>query len=240
MDTGVLVVMVSSRQGLREQPRRPYRHLLTIHVSSLGDNTMDWIMPRDREKVRRRLQEAALELYQEGGYDRTTAAEIAAKAGVTGRTFFRHFADKREVLFGGEEEFAAALTSAILNAPKGMAPLEALFHAFRTVEPIFVENRPFSTRRQTVIDSNPALQERAQAKRQALAAIVVSALAQRDVPLRLAKLAAQLGMAAMNCAVSSWFDSGTADLDCHLSQAFEDLRGLSLFAASATDGGNSQ
>lgn len=192
-------------------------------------------MPRDGEKVRRRLQEAALELYREGGYDRTTAAEIAAKAGVTGRTFFRHFADKREVLFGGEEEFAAALTGAILNAPKKLAPLEALFHAFRTVEPIFVENRSFSARRQMVIDSNPALQERAQAKRQALTAIVVSALVQRNVPSRLARLAAQLGMAAMNCAVSSWFESGSADLDRHLTQAFEDVRGLSSFRVKPTD-----
>jgi AcrR family transcriptional regulator len=192
-------------------------------------------MPRDGEKVRRRLQEAALELYQEGGYDGTTAAEIAAKAGVTGRTFFRHFADKREVLFGGEEEFAAALTGAILNAPKELAPLETLLHAFRAVEPIFVENRSFSTRRQMVIDSNPALQERAQAKRQALIATVVSALVRRDVPSRLARLAAQLGMAAMNCAVSSWFESGSADLDGHLTQAFEDVRGLSSFSAKPTD-----
>jgi AcrR family transcriptional regulator len=192
-------------------------------------------MPRDGEKVRRRLQEAALELYQDGGYDRTTAAEIAAKAGVTGRTFFRHFADKREVLFGGEDEFAAALTSAILEAPQGMAPLETLFHAFRTVEPILVENRSFSTRRQMVIASNPALQERAQAKRQALAAVVESALVQRQTPQRLARLAAQLGMAAMSSAVTSWFESGSGDLDGHLAQAFEDVRGLASFSAKLAD-----
>lgn len=192
-------------------------------------------MPRDGEKVRRRLQEAALELYQDGGYERTTAAEIATKAGVTGRTFFRHFADKREVLFGGEDEFAAALTGAILDAPQGLAPLETLFHAFRTVEPVFVENRSFSTRRQRVIASNPALQERAQAKRQALAAIVESALVQRETPQRLARLAAQLGMAAMNSAVTSWFESGSTDLDGHLTQAFEDVRGLASFSAKPAD-----
>lgn len=192
-------------------------------------------MPRDREKVRRRLQEAALELYQDGGYDRTTAAEIAAKAGVTGRTFFRHFADKREVLFGGEDAFAAAVTEAIREAPQGLAPLEVLFRAFRTLEPLFVENRSFSTRRQRVIDSNPALQERAQAKRQALTATLVSALVQRDVPPRLARLAAQLGMAAMSCAVTSWFESGSADLDGHLTQAFDDVRGLASFSAEPED-----
>jgi AcrR family transcriptional regulator len=192
-------------------------------------------MPRDGEKVRRRLQEAALELYQDGGYDRTTAAQIAAKAGVTGRTFFRHFADKREVLFGGEEQFAAALTGAIIDAPQGLGPLETLFHAFRTVEPIFVENRSFSTRRQMVIASNPALQERAQTKRQALTATVVSALVQRAVPQRLARLAAQLGMAALNTAVSGWFESGSTDLGSHVAQAFEDVRALSSFSVKPAD-----
>jgi AcrR family transcriptional regulator len=192
-------------------------------------------MPRDGEKVRRRLQEAALELYQDGGYDRTTAAEIAAKAGVTGRTFFRHFADKREVLFGGEDQFAAALTGAIIDAPPGLGPLETLFHAFRTVEPIFVENRSFSTRRQMVIASSPALQERAQTKRQALAATVVSALVQREVPQRLARLAAQLGMAALNTAVSCWFESGSADLGSHVAQAFEDVRALASFSVNPAD-----
>lgn len=183
-------------------------------------------MPRDGEQVRRRLQEAALELYQDGGYDRTTAAEIAAKAGVTGRTFFRHFADKREVLFGGEDEFATALTNAIMDAPQGLPPLETLFHAFRTVEPVFVRNRPFTSRRQRVIASNPALQERAQAKTQALTAVVVSALVRRSAPERLARLAAQIGMAAMSSAVSSWFESGSADLAPYLTQAFDDVRGL--------------
>jgi AcrR family transcriptional regulator len=192
-------------------------------------------MPRDGKKVRQRLQEAALDLYRDGGYERTTAADIAAKAGVTGRTFFRHFADKREVLFGGEDRFAAALTAAILDAPRGLAPLETLFHAFQTVAPIFVENRSFSTRRQTVIASNPALEERAQTKRQALTAIVVSALVQREVPQRLARLAAQLGMAALNTAVSSWFESGSADLDGHVAQAFEDVRALSSFSAKPAD-----
>ncbi len=192
-------------------------------------------MPRDGEKVRRRLQEAALELYQDGGYDRTTAAQIAAKAGVTGRTFFRHFADKREVLFGGEDQFAAAITAAILDAPQGLPPLETLFHAVRKVEPIFVENRSFSTRRQVVIASNPALEERAQTKRQALTATVVSALVQRGVPQRLARLAAQLGMAVVNAAVLSWFESGSADLDAHLAQGLEDMRALSWFSAKPAD-----
>jgi AcrR family transcriptional regulator len=70
-------------------------------------------MPRNGEKVRRRLQQAALELFGERGYEETTAANIAAKAGVTERTFFRHFADKRDVLFGGETELGDVLATAV-------------------------------------------------------------------------------------------------------------------------------
>ena len=166
-------------------------------------------------------------LYQERGYDRTTAAEIAERAGVTGRTFFRHFADKREVLFGGEAEFADALTSAVLTAPARLGPWETLLHAFRSLEPVFVENRSFSAPRQRVIAANPALQERAQSKSRANTAAVASALNQRGVPERLAGLAAQLGTAALNYAVMSWLESDSDDLDRYVVQAFEEVRALS-------------
>ena len=79
-------------------------------------------MPRDGAQARARLREAALELYRERGYDETTAAQIAARAGVTERTYFRHFADKREVLFDGEAELRAILVDAIATAPAGLAP----------------------------------------------------------------------------------------------------------------------
>jgi AcrR family transcriptional regulator len=74
-------------------------------------------MPRNGEEVRKRLQWAALELFRERGYEETTAAEIAAKSGVTERTFFRHFPDKREVLFDGDVAFSEAMTAAVRNAP---------------------------------------------------------------------------------------------------------------------------
>ena len=75
-------------------------------------------MPRNGDEVRKRLQWAALELYRERGYEETTAAEIAAKAGVTERTFFRHFPDKREVLFDGDAAFTEEVTTAVRNAPE--------------------------------------------------------------------------------------------------------------------------
>src|SRR5277367_1626456 len=111
-------------------------------------------MPRDREKVRRRLQTAALQLYRERGYDGTTAAEIAARAGVTERTFFRHFPDKREVLFN-EAELHARLGAAIAGAPPKLGPLEVVVWAFQSLAPMFEENLRFAEPGQAVIAQTP-------------------------------------------------------------------------------------
>ena len=183
-------------------------------------------MPRDAQKVRRRLQDAALELFQTRGYEETTAADIAAAAGVTERTFFRHFPDKREVLFGGEEEFIDTLTRAVVDAPPELGPLEALFHAFPSVAPLFIANRPFTAPRRQVIAAHPALQERAQTKSRAVTSALVAALCQRGVPERTATLAAQIGMAVLAHAVAAWFDSESTDLGAHVEQAFDELGAL--------------
>src|SRR6185312_2499630 len=117
-------------------------------------------MPRSGADARRRLREAALELFRERGYDATTTAEIAARAGVTERTFFRHFPDKREALFDGEAAFRAALSDGVLSAPADATPMAALLHAFAAVEQMLVDNRAFSVPRAEVIARSPALQER--------------------------------------------------------------------------------
>lgn len=183
-------------------------------------------MPRNGEKVRKRLQWAALELFREHGYEDTTAAEIAAKAGVTERTFFRHFPDKREVLFDGDSTFREALTSAVRNAPKDLGPWDALFIAFNTVKQMFVENRPFTEPRQRVIASSPALQERATAKSRMLVAAVASALCERGLTVPQANLAAQMGMATLSHGVAAWFEDGSIDLGEHIVRAFQQAHDL--------------
>jgi AcrR family transcriptional regulator len=184
-------------------------------------------MPRDGEKVRKRLQWAALELYRERGYEETTAAEIAAKAGVTERTFFRHFADKREVLFDNDVAFSEAVTTAVRNAPKALGPWDALFFAFNSVSHIFVENRPFTEPRQRVILSSPALQERAMAKSRLLITAVASALCERGLTAPQANLAAQMGMATLSHGVAAWFRDGSIDLGEHIVRAFQEAHDLS-------------
>ena len=184
-------------------------------------------MPRNGEEVRKRLQWAALELFRERGYEETKAAEIAAKAGVTERTFFRHFPDKREVLFDGGAAFIEAVTVALRNAPKTLGPWDTLFFAFDSVKQMFVENRPFTEPRQRLIASSPALQERATDKNRALIAAVASALCERGLTVPQANLAAQMGMATLSHGVSAWFNDGSIDLGEHIVRAFQEARELS-------------
>ena len=184
-------------------------------------------MPRDGKKVRRRLQQAALELYREHGYDQTTTVEIAAKAGVTERTFFRHFPDKREVLFDGEGALSAILAEAVRDAPPALGPWATLFHAFRAASGVLVANRHFAEPRRHVIASSPPLQERELIKAMSLGATLAFALRERGVPDRLASLAAQVGMAAFSQAFVSWLDGDPGCLDEYLARAFRDVYDLS-------------
>jgi AcrR family transcriptional regulator len=185
-------------------------------------------VPRSGKEARRRLQEAAFELYLERGYDQTTATEIAARAGVTERTFFRHFPDKREVLFDKAAELSDAVIGALAEAPATLMPLGALLRAFRSAEQFLEENRHFIAPRQKVIDNTPALQERDLAKTAALIAALAEVLKRRGVEGRLATLAAQVGVAAFRLAAESWLDDGSDGWDVHLNRAFDQLRLLSL------------
>jgi AcrR family transcriptional regulator len=172
------------------------------------------------------LQLAALELFRERGYDATTAAEIAARAGVTERTFFRHFPDKREALFDGEAAFRDALRDAVLAAPRDLGPMAALRVAFRSVEPVLRDNRSFSGPRAALIADTPALQERVLTKTASLIKALAAALGDRGVERATAELAAQVGMAAFGHAAAAWFGDPTTGLDAHLARAFDRLQDL--------------
>lgn len=183
-------------------------------------------MAKDDEDVRVRLQRTALELFREHGYERTTAAEIAERTGMTERTFFRYFPDKREVLFGGEAVLQSALTDSIADAPAGLGPLAILFRAFRSVVALLENNRRFSVPRQEVIAATPALQERELAKHAALADALAAALAARGVSDLTAVLAARSGMAAFVHATNSWLNDAKPSLGERLDLAASELKVL--------------
>lgn len=171
-----------------------------------------------------------MELWSERGYDATTAADIAARAGVTERTFFRHFPDKREVLFDGAVVMRDLLVDALAKAPVALPALRALRMAFSAVEPLFALNQAYSGIRQRVISATPALRERELGKMALLATILAKALQGRGVEPRLAMLASEAGMAAFNHAVGSWIDYPEESLDTHLARAFECLGALAAGA----------
>jgi AcrR family transcriptional regulator len=176
-----------------------------------------------------------LELYRERGFDRTTTAEIAARAGVTERTFFRHFPDKREVLFDGETGFHAALSEAIAKAPDALGPMETLLWTFRSMETLFEANRPFTGPAQEVIARAPALRERQLAKTAATTAALAAALQRRGVEANLASLAAGTGMAVFGFAARAWFEDPAVSLGTHLERAFAALNGLSAPRSPSTE-----
>lgn len=181
-------------------------------------------MPRNGDEVRLRLQEAALELYLERGYDKTTTGDIAARAGVTERTFFRHFADKREVFFDGEAQLRDLLTGAVAAVPPGTKPLPALRAAFHQAVPLIEANLPVTEKRAPVIAATPALRERSLAKTAALIAALADALRARGVAGPLAALCAQVGMDTYSIAIRRWGTDRTDDLHTHLDRAFTELR----------------
>lgn len=178
-----------------------------------------------KETIRRKLQMAALKLFLERGYDDTTATDIAAHVGVTERTFFRYFPSKRDVLFD-EAALLDGLNAAIAGAPEELAPMEALRSAFRTLIPMFEDNRPLSEPARKLIASTPALQERHLAKTAATAAAVSKALQRRGVEADMATLAAASGMAVIGFAMANWFADPSLSLGNHLDRAYDAWRRL--------------
>jgi AcrR family transcriptional regulator len=154
-----------------------------------------------------RLMKAALELYAKRGYDQTTVAEIAERAGLTERTFFRHFADKKEVLFAGSNNLRDLLVSAVAGAPSSAAPIEAVAAGLLAAEVVFdEERRDYSMRRQSVIAANTELRERELIKLAALASAIADALRRRGVPDPAASLTAEAGIAVFRVTFARWVD----------------------------------
>lgn len=172
------------------------------------------------KSVRERLQEAALCLFRDQGFEATTATQIAIEAGVTERTFFRYFVDKREVLFDGEERVRKGLLSAITDAPTDLSSLATLFAAFHAFRPQLEDRRDYAVPRQQIIDVTPALQERELTKVAALSAALAEALERRGVPPLEAMLASRTGMMAFAQATADWL----MDDRIGLSERFEFAR----------------
>ena len=159
--------------------------------------------------TRERLQDAALELFAARGYEQTTATDIAQAVGLTERTFFRHFADKREVLFHGQQALTDAFLAGLHDAPRDASPIALAVTALRSSAAFFDDARRSHSRlRQSVIDDNPALREREALKLVGLGQALGDALRDRGVDDMGADVAAQIAVMAFGIAFAHWIAEG--------------------------------
>lgn len=188
-------------------------------------------MARWEPDARGRLALAALELYAERGYESTTVLDIAQRAGVTERTFFRYFADKREVLFDGAVDLQDAVVAAIASAPPTMSPIDAAGAGIERAAVLIGGRRDYSRQRAAAIAAHPSLQERELLKLATLAAAAASALRARGVPERTAALAAEAGLTVFKVGFERWIgDAASVEfVDC-IREAFDELRALTAGA----------
>ena len=162
-------------------------------------------MARWEPNARERLERAALALFTEHGFDATTVAEIADRAGLTKSTFFRHFADKREVLFGGQDMLVQLFGDAIRSAPASATTAECLAAALEATAVAFTpERHDLAPQRRVVIAANSELQERELLKRARLASAMAEALRARGADEATARLAAEVGVLAFSTAYARW------------------------------------
>lgn len=163
-------------------------------------------MGRWKPDARNRLEQAALQLYSKRGFQETTVAEIAERAGLTERTFFRYFADKREVLFSGGSALEERLVNAVANAPASLSALDAAGLAVEAGAKLLEDRRPHARQRQAVIAANPELQERERIKLASLASALAGGLRRRGVGDPAASLSAETAIAVFRIAFERWIE----------------------------------
>jgi AcrR family transcriptional regulator len=165
-------------------------------------------MSRWAPNARERLETAALDLFVENGYDETTVAQIADRAGLNRATFFRHFADKREVLFGGEDVLSGLFADAIRAASPDATLIECLQAALAAAEVVMTPHRrATAARRVLVVAANSELQERGLLKHARIANSITAALRERGADELTARLGAEVGMLAFSIALGQWLEA---------------------------------
>ena len=187
----------------------------------------DRSMARWEPDSRGRLEQAALALYGERGFDNTTVAEIAARAGLTERTFFRYFADKREVLFWGAGTLQELLVSAVVSAPDSAAPIDAVAAALEAAGALLQERRESARQRHTVIAANTELRERELIKLASLASALADTLRRRGVRDPAATLTAETGIAVFRVAFERWAnETNQQDLPQLIRESLDELKAV--------------
>ena len=184
-------------------------------------------MVRWQPDSRGRLEQAAMALYSEQGFESTTVAEIAARAGLTERTFFRQFADKREVLFSGAGEFQELIVGNVADAPGSMTPIDAAAQGLLAAAELLQGREEFARQRAKIIAANAELQERELIKFASLSAALAETLRGRGVSEPAASLSAEVALAVFKAAFERWIDgSGGRGFPQLIRDSLEELTAL--------------
>ncbi len=184
-------------------------------------------MVRWQPNARERLERAALELFLTNGFQETTVPQITARAGLTTRTFFRHFVDKREVLFGAERELPALVARLLAEAPATLEPMTLIEQGLQTVAKTRLEGQhDYLRARRTVVQADEGLRERELRKLSVLAEVIKMGLRHRGVNEVTAAVAAQVAVTVFDVAVNRWLDQDTEPLTQLLHDTLAALQSL--------------
>ena len=193
-------------------------------------------MGRWQPNARGRLEKAAMELYGERGFEQTTVAQIAERAGLTERTFFRHFADKREVLFAGSGQLQELLVQTVADAPRSATPIDAVAAGIEAIGTLLQESRgrTFARQRQRIVAASAELRERELDKMSSLAGALADTLRKRGVVEPAASLLAEIGIAVFGISFERWV-SGSRERDLRelMRESLVEVRSLTAEAARA-------
>jgi len=201
--------------------------VITLAGMSVAVIDYDRHVTRWQPNARGRLEQAALELYSERGFEQTTVAEIAERAGLTERTFFRHFADKREVLFGGAGVLQELLVNAVADASDSLAPIDAVAAGLEVAAALLQERLEFARQRQSIIAANAELQERELIKLASLAAAIAEVLRRRGIGDPAASLTAEAGIAVFKIAFERWVEeTNRQDLRQLIRDSLDELKAV--------------
>ena len=208
--------------------------VITVARMSVSVISYDPRMTRWEPNGRGRLELAALALYGERGFENTTVAEIAARAGLTERTFFRHFADKREVLFSGADALQELLVSNVAAAPDSIGPIDAVGAALEAAGALLEQRREYARQRAAIIAANTELRERELIKLASLASAIADALRRRGVADPAASLSAEAGIAVFRIAFERWVqETNQRDLPELIRDSLDELKAVTAGKSTA-------
>lgn len=175
-----------------------------------------------RERTKAQLQTIAVRLFRLHGYEATTVEQIAAEAGVSAMTFFRHFPSKSSVLF--DDPYDPLIGAAVAEQPAALPPLERARRGLAQAWAKLPEpDRDDTWERVKIVDAHPSLRARMWENNQVTHQIIVDALRSTGTSSLDAEVAAGACLGAITAALFEWARTDTGGLGDRIGAALNQL-----------------